>query len=325
MRIRTIIIAITLCMAMPMASCGRKEETAHISESVEALDDVEQNTVVPSSENQEINPAVPDGAPDNTTENISSESEVDKTFDNGMDSISEDQAYAAVINYCKATIPDFSDEINTEGFSEYWDVSTNEDGKIVVLYRSYTAAQTRYYIDPITGDTYVTELVPGIIDDEQRIGETFNVREYLIDPGQQDTPTPLENNALAPVEYETADGFMSSFLLSTERDKIDTTNEYGTFYRVIYEASLEGDELIVCGSMDYRNSMAQDSIYISSDLKHIFKVDDNTIYQKGGEESTDTVSKEEFAKLLNERKDSGMFVGVETKNGVVTTAMLFAQ
>lgn len=53
---------------------------------------------------------------------------------------------------------------------------------------------------------------------------------------------------------------MSSFLLSAERDKIDTTNEYGTFYRVIYEASLEGDELIACGSMDYRNSMDQDSI-----------------------------------------------------------------
>ena len=43
---------------------------------------------------------------------------------------------------------------------------------------------------------------------------------------------------------QTADGFMSSFLLSTERDKIDTTNEYGTFYRVVYEASLEGNELI---------------------------------------------------------------------------------
>ena len=216
MRSRIIIIAITLCMAMPIASCGNKEETEHVSEAVEALDDVEQNTVVPSIEDQEVNPVVPDAASDNTTENISSELEADTTLDNGADSISEDQAYAA------------------------WDVSTNEDGEIVVLYRSYTAAQTRYYIDSVTGDTYVTELVPGIIDDEQRTGETFNVRDYLVDPGQQDTPTPPENSASAPAEYETADGFMSSFLLSTERDKIDTTNEYGTFYRVVYEASLEG-------------------------------------------------------------------------------------
>ena len=69
----------------------------------------------------------------------------------------------------------------------------------------------------------------------------------------------------------------------------------------------------------------QDSITISSDLKHIFKADDNTVYLKGGEESTETVSKEEFAELLDSRKNSGMFLGIETKNGVVTTAELSAQ
>ena len=95
MRSRIIIIAITLCMAMPIASCGNKEETEHVSEAVEALDDVEQNTVVPSIEDQEVNPVVPDAASDNTTENISSELEADTTLDNGADSISEDQAYAA--------------------------------------------------------------------------------------------------------------------------------------------------------------------------------------------------------------------------------------
>ena len=55
---------------------------------------------------------------------------------------------------------------------------------------------------------------------------------------------------------------MSSLLLAFDRDKIDTTNDYGVFYRVVYEASLEGDELIACGSMDYRNSREQDSITI---------------------------------------------------------------
>jgi len=128
-----------------------------------------------------------------------------------------------------------------------------------------------------------------------------------------------------PAEYETADGFMSSFLLASDRDKIDTTNDYGVLYRVVYEASLEGDELIACGSMDYRNTREQDSITISSDLKHVFKVDDSTVYQKGGEESIETISKEEFAELLGSRKDSGMFLGIEIKNGVVTTAELSAQ
>ena len=59
---------------------------------------------------------------------------------------------------------------------------------------------------------------------------------------------------------------MSSFLLSTERDKIDTTNEYGTFYRVVYEASLEGNELIACGSMDYRNSIRINQLNIKSTI-----------------------------------------------------------
>ena len=31
----------------------------------------------------------------------------------------------------------------------------------------------------VTGDAYVTELVPGIIDEETRSGETLNVRDYL--------------------------------------------------------------------------------------------------------------------------------------------------
>ena len=65
-------------------------------------------------------------------------------------------------------------------YNLYWDVHTNDTNEIVVLYRSYTAAQTRYYIDPVSGETYVTELVPGIIDEEQRTDESFNIREYLV-------------------------------------------------------------------------------------------------------------------------------------------------
>ena len=118
---------------------------------------------------------------------------------------------------------------------------------------------------------------------------------------------------------------MSSFLLASDRDRIDTTNEYGVFYRIVYEASLEGDELRACGSMDYRNFKGQDSITISSDLTHIFKVDDNTVYMKGTEEGDKTISKEEFAELLESRKNSGMFFEVELSGGVVKTAYLAAQ
>ena len=134
-----------------------------------------------------------------------------------------------------------------------------------------------------------------------------------------------ENKPSAPIEFETADGFMGSFLLASDRSLIDTTNEYGVFYRVVYEASLKGDELTACGSMDYRNFKDQDPITISSDLTHIFKVDDNTVYRKGTEEGDKTISKEEFAELLESRMNSGMFFEVEISGGVVKTAYLAAQ
>jgi hypothetical protein len=93
--------------------------------------------------------------------------------------LTEEQAYTAVINYCKANDPNFSEEANSEGYTEYWNVSTNENGEIVVLYRSYTAAQIIYYVNPTSGETYVAEFVPGITDEEQKTGETFNARDYL--------------------------------------------------------------------------------------------------------------------------------------------------
>ena len=69
--------------------------------------------------------------------------------------------------------------MNSGDYGAYFDVSASDSGEIVVLYRSYTAAQIRYYIDPATGDVYVTELVPGIIDEEQRTAESFNIGKYL--------------------------------------------------------------------------------------------------------------------------------------------------
>ncbi len=93
--------------------------------------------------------------------------------------ISKEQALEAIKNYCYANNPDLKDMEGSDDYTFYWDVSTNDAGEIVVLYRSYTSAQIRYYIDPASGETYVTELVPGIIDEEQRSEETLNVRDYL--------------------------------------------------------------------------------------------------------------------------------------------------
>jgi len=155
--------------------------------------------------------------------------------------------------------------------------------------------------------------------------ETTSMPDILQQHEQMNIISSSESTPSAPVEYETADGFMSSFLLASDRELIDTTNDYGVFYRVVYEASLEDDELRACGSMDYRNFKDQDSITISSDLTHVFKVDDNTVYRKGTEVGDQTITKEEFAELLEIRKNSGMFFEVEISNGVLKTAYLAAQ
>ena len=166
MRNRMTISTAVLCMTMLLSACGGSgEDTAHLSEPAPTPIEIEQDVNASADDNSEVNSG--------------------ETSDNTMDVISEEQAYTAVINYCKATDPEFSEESNAEEHTEYWDVSTNEDGVIVVLYRSYTSAQIRYYIQPVTGEAYVTELVPGIIDEEQETGATFNARDYLVDTGRK--------------------------------------------------------------------------------------------------------------------------------------------
>ena len=95
------------------------------------------------------------------------------------DALTEEQAVEAIKNYCFTKNPDLKNIVDSGEYIVYWNAAVNDANEIVVLYRSYTAAQIRYYIDPDSGETYVTELVPGIIDEEQRTEESFNVREYL--------------------------------------------------------------------------------------------------------------------------------------------------
>ena len=49
----------------------------------------------------------------------------------------------------------------------------------VVLFRSYTGAQIRYYIERSTGDVRVTEFVPGITSEEMPSEESLNVWDYV--------------------------------------------------------------------------------------------------------------------------------------------------
>ena len=93
--------------------------------------------------------------------------------------LSDEQALSAVRSYCCIMNPDLEAIVKSEEYPVYWEISSSDEQETVVLFRSYTGAQIRYYIDRITGNTYVTEYVPGITPEEQRSGESFNIRDYF--------------------------------------------------------------------------------------------------------------------------------------------------
>ena len=100
--------------------------------------------------------------------------------DHGLEKkITDEQAVSAIRKYCCLNNPDLEGIVKDGEYETYWDVEVSTDFEIVVLFRSYTGAQIRYYIDRISGDTHVTESVPGITDGENRTDEVLNVWDYL--------------------------------------------------------------------------------------------------------------------------------------------------
>ena len=96
------------------------------------------------------------------------------------ETITDEQALEAIENYCYDKNPDLESIINETEYEVKWDVQSTDEQEIVILFRSYTGAEVRYYIDRATGDTYVTEFVSGITEEEERTDETFNVKDYFI-------------------------------------------------------------------------------------------------------------------------------------------------
>ena len=93
--------------------------------------------------------------------------------------LTDEQAVKAIAYYCLAGNPDLQSIVDAGQYPVYWTVESGSDDQVVVLYRSYTGALVRYYIDRDSGDTYVTEFVEGITPEEERTAESFNVNAYL--------------------------------------------------------------------------------------------------------------------------------------------------
>ena len=118
--------------------------------------------------------------------------------------MSDEQALAAIRQYCFVSNPDLESIVNAGEQQVYWDIQSSADTEIVVLFRSYTGALIRYYIDPVSGETYVTEFVPGITTEEQRTEESFNARNFLLSiPGTWQTASIVseEDGTAHPAYY----------------------------------------------------------------------------------------------------------------------------
>lgn len=145
----TLVIMMCMIAAMACGCSGKNSEEETVAESIETeVVVVEESALI---------------------EDDTAESEVVVS-----NPITDEMALDAIMNRCCLENPDFA----SLG-ADHWVIVSSTDSQVVVLFTSYTAAEIRYYIDRATGDTSVTDLVPGIIDEEQATDETFNVRDHL--------------------------------------------------------------------------------------------------------------------------------------------------
>ncbi len=159
---KNILISMSLLMVIGITACGN----ANVSDN---------NVEIPEITAEPIN------GQDDADIDSDYEDPLPAIEDDGSDSpdvITDEEALDAVINFMSSTQPEV---ISNDDYTEYLIVESSTPEQIVVLYRSYTASQTRFYIDRATGETKVTELVPGIIDEETETGEAFNIKDYTDD------------------------------------------------------------------------------------------------------------------------------------------------
>ncbi len=138
-------------------------------------------SIVGCDAKQEDDTIIIDGTDEAASAFVASKAGQEEAEDDQNESLSEEQILSAIKNYCYASNPVLEEIEKTEVYPVYWEIISRKNEEIVVLFRSYTGMQIRYYVDPATGETYVTELVPGISSEEQQTDESFNVKNYLSD------------------------------------------------------------------------------------------------------------------------------------------------
>lgn len=100
----------------------------------------------------------------------------DRTADSRL---SDEEVLSAIKAYCHDNYPNLDAMIEAGEPPIFWEIESTTDKETVILFRSYTGAEVRHYVDPYSGDTYITEYVSGITPEEEKLETTLNVRYYL--------------------------------------------------------------------------------------------------------------------------------------------------
>ena len=214
---KKLLAALAVLSIILLAACSYQNHTsveANVNNSgssltVETSDGNKETTVNISSDNPDIISVETNESGQNNGSD-DSDGTATQNNDNNANSntnasilpITDDEALSAVQNLCLEENPALVDFIASEEAPVYWVVESSDDKQIVVLFRSYTGSQTRYYINRVSGETRVTELVPGIIDEETENGQTFNVRDYMSVEGAIVIPGTWQTNSIVMVDDE---------------------------------------------------------------------------------------------------------------------------
>lgn len=120
-----------------------------------------------------------------------------------------------------------------------------------------------------------------------------------------------------------ADGSYYGSLYSDGKDRIGVEDEWGNLPCIVYNTQIEGNQLIVSGSMSYSATGDFENPETSDDMEHVFVFDDNTEFKflKGPEDS-EVYTAEEYVSGLEDLKDSGLALVIKVENGVATNVSL---
>lgn len=164
-----ICVTLILCLGLAVfASCSSDNEDKKPAKNTqeETIEEKNPDTTIETSE--EII----------SSEESLGESSAESSLPEGL--ITEEDALYAIKAYCYINNPDLEEIVNEGTYTVYWEIESSDIDQIVVLFRSYTGAQIRYYIDRATGSAYVTEFVSGITEEEEKTDEFLNIKDYLI-------------------------------------------------------------------------------------------------------------------------------------------------